>query len=74
MWVLDNTSGTMDGIYRSYQFIIAIHFTIDYSLLYGGASATAGVIQYFVVAQILQQPPTLPLMQELFAAPRPVFP
>lgn len=49
---LDNTSST-----NGWKYTIAstagtpFSFTIDYSLLYGGASVTAGVIQYFVVAE-----------------------
>ncbi len=52
--LLDNSSAT-----NGWKFTEATNsaspftFTIDYSLLYGGASVTAGEIQYFVVAQDL---------------------
>jgi hypothetical protein len=48
----DNTSNT-----NGWKFTEATNasspfsFTIDYSQLYGGATATAGIIQYFIVAQ-----------------------
>lgn len=51
---LDNTSST-----NGWKFTEATSsgspytFTINYSLLYGGSAATAGVIQYFIVAQDL---------------------
>jgi hypothetical protein len=49
---LDNTSNT-----NGWKFAAAANasspfaFTIDYSLLYGGAAVTAGTIQYFIMAQ-----------------------
>ena len=49
---LDNTSSTNGWKYtEATNSSSPFTFTIDYSLLYGGASVTAGVIQYFIVAQ-----------------------
>jgi hypothetical protein len=49
---LDNTSATNGWKYTETTSAASpFDFTIDYSLLYKGATVTAGVIQYFVVAQ-----------------------
>jgi len=49
---LDNSPGTNGWKYTEATNSSSPYtFTIDYSLLYGGASVTAGVIQYFIVAQ-----------------------
>ena len=54
---VDNTANT-----NGWKFTEATNssspfsFTINYSLLYGGGAVTAGVIQYFIVAQDLSTP------------------
>jgi hypothetical protein len=51
---LDNTSATNGWKYTEATNTTSPYtFTIDYSQLYGGSSVTAGVIQYFIVAQDL---------------------
>lgn len=50
--VVDNTSATNGWKYtEATNSTSPFTFTIDYTLLYKGSSVTAGVIQYFIVAQ-----------------------
>ncbi|MET0637135.1 MAG: hypothetical protein ABWZ25_13985 [Chitinophagaceae bacterium] len=51
---LDNASSTNGWKFtEATNDVSPYNFTIDYSLLHGGAAVTAGTIQYFIVAQDL---------------------
>ncbi len=66
----DNTAGS-----EGWKYVEAtgasspFDFTLDYSLLYGGAGVSVGtVVQYFVVAQDLSDPPKVGIKNGEFAA------
>ncbi|MEO5890247.1 MAG: hypothetical protein ABIQ31_08340 [Ferruginibacter sp.] len=69
---LDNTSSTNGWKYtEATNSISPFTFTIDYSLLKGGAAGTAGVIQYFIVAEDLATTANTAVSSGVFAAAAP---
>jgi hypothetical protein len=66
---LDNTASTNGWKYtEATNSSSPFSFTIDYSLLYGGATVTAGVIQYFIVAQDIATTANIAINSGTFAA------
>ena len=67
---LDNTASTNGWKYaEASNSSSPFTFTIDYSLLYEGTAVTAGVIQYFIVAQDIATTANIGINSGTFAAP-----
>ncbi|WP_295792298.1 hypothetical protein [Mucilaginibacter sp.] len=67
---LDNSPGTDGWKYtEATNSSSSFTFTIDYTLLHGGASVTAGVIQYFIVAQDVATTANIAINSGAFTVP-----